>query len=164
MTIQVVLGSVVVGVSATVVSDLWNLLLKRVFRIPSLNLRYLGRWLLHMPAGTFKHASIADAAPKGRECVVGLAAHYTIGAVFALALVTITAGEWLVRPTLVPALVVGVVTLVFPLFLMQPALGLGVASSRTPKPTLARFKSFMTHLSFGIGLYLSALAVSRFLP
>ena len=159
MTMQAILGSVVVGVGATVVSDLWNLLLKRAFGIPSLNLCYLGRWLLHMPAGTFVHSSIAAAAPKAHECVVGRAAHYTIGVVFALALVTITSGEWLARPTLLPALLVGVVTLVFPLFLMQPALGLGVASSRAPKPALARLKSLMTHLSFGLGLYLCALAI-----
>lgn len=163
MTTQAILGSVAVGVGATVVSDLWNLLLKRVLGIPSLNLCFLGRWLLHMPAGTFKHASIAAAAPKAHECAVGWVAHYTIGVAFALSLV-ITSNEWLARPTLLPALLVGVVTVVFPLFLMQPALGLGVASSRTPKPTLARFKSFMTHLSFGIGLYLSALAVNRLLP
>ena len=164
MTMHAILGSVVVGVGATMVSDLWNLLLKRVLGIPSLNLCYLGRWLLHMPAGTFKHASIAAAAPKAHECVVGWVAHYTIGMVFALALVMVTSGEWLARPRLLPALLVGVVTLVFPFFVMQPALGLGVASSRTPNPTLARLKSFMTHFSFGLGLYLCALAVSRLLP
>ncbi len=164
MTMPTILGGVVVGVGATVVSDLWNLLLKHAFGIPSLNLCLLGRWLLHIPTGTFVHASIATAAPKTHECTVGFVAHYAIGAAFALSLVFITSGDWLARPTLLPALSLGLITLVFPFFLMQPALGLGFASSRSPNPMLARFKSLMTHLTFGLGLYLWALVVSRFLP
>lgn len=164
MTMPTILGGAIVGVGATVASDLWNLFLKRAFGIPSLNLCLLGRWLLHMPAGTVVHPNIATAAPKAHECAVGIIAHYTIGVAFALSLVLITSGQWLARPTLLPALLVGLITLVFPLFLMQPALGLGFASSRAPNPTLARFKSLMTHLAFGLGLYPCALIVSRFLP
>ena len=158
-----IVGGVLVGVGATVVQDLWNVLLKRAFGIPSLDVCLLGRWLCHMPAGTFKHASIAAAPPKTRECAIGAIAHYTIGAVFALLLVLLTTGEWLVRPTVLPAILVAVVTLVFPFFLMQPALGLGVASSRTPNPTRARLKSLMSHVAYGLGLYLCALPASHVL-
>lgn len=165
MSIQAtsILGGAVVGVGATLVQDLWNRFLKRAFGIPSLDVCFLGRWLCHMPAGTFRHASIAAAQPKSRECVVGAIAHYTIGAAFALLLVLLTSGEWLLRPTVLPALLVAVVTLVFPFFLMQPALGLGVASSRAPDPTRARLKSLMSHVAFGLGLYLCALPVSHVL-
>jgi len=62
-----------------------------------------------------------------------------------------------------PALVYGVVTIVFPFFIMQPSLGLGVAASKTPKPSRARLKSLATHTVFGLGLYLSAAAVSYLL-
>jgi len=158
-----ILGGVLVGVGATLVQDLWNLFLKRAFGIPSLDVCLLGRWLCHMPAGTFRHASIAAAQPKTRECAVGVIAHYTIGATFALLLVLLTSGEWLLRPTVLPALLVAVVTLVFPFFLMQPAFGLGVASSRSPHPTRARLKSLMSHVAFGLGLYLCALPVSYLL-
>lgn len=165
MNIQAIsiLGGVVVGVGATLVQDLWNLFLKRVFGIPSLDVCLLGRWLCHMPAGTFKHVSIAAAPPKTCECAVGAIAHYTIGVVFALLLVLLTSGEWLLRPTVLPALLVAVVTLVFPFCLMQPALGLGVASSRAPNPRRARLKSLMSHVAFGLGLYLCALPVSHVL-
>jgi hypothetical protein len=46
---------------------------------------------------------------------------------------------------------------------MQPALGLGVASSKTPNPQQARLKSLATHTVFGIGLYLAAVAVRAML-
>ena len=58
------------------------------------------------------------------------------------------------------ALLFGLITVVFPLFVLQPALGLGIASARTPKPAQARLKSVGTHLVFGAGLYGCALVVS----
>jgi hypothetical protein len=75
----------------------------------------------------------------------------------------LASGEWLTRPTLLPALLYGVGTVVFPFFLMQPSLGLGIAASRTSNPTQARLKSLATHTVFGVGLYLCALGVSYLL-
>ncbi|HEX9942270.1 MAG TPA: DUF2938 domain-containing protein [Thermoanaerobaculia bacterium] len=155
-----ILGAVAVGIGATLVMDLWNLVLKRAFRIPSLNYCLLGRWLCHMPGGTFRHTSIAAASQKPFECTVGSIAHYTIGVVFAIAFVVLAPGEWLARPTLLPALLYGIGTVVFPFFLMQPSFGLGVAASKTPNPMQARLKSLMTHTVFGVGLYVCALSVS----
>jgi len=48
---------------------------------------------------------------------------------------------------------------VFPFFIMQPLLGLGIAASRTPKPTQARLKSLGTHAVFGVGLYMYVCAI-----
>lgn len=148
--------AVVVGIGATLFMDLWNLFLKRAFGVPSLDFCLLGRWLAHLPGGTFRHARIAAAAPMRFECALGWLAHYSIGIGFAVALVALASPAWLVRPTLPPALGFGLVTVVFPLFVLQPALGLGVASSRTPHPARARAKSLATHAAFGLGLYLAA--------
>jgi hypothetical protein len=155
-----ILGAITIGIGATLIMDLWNLFLKRAFGIPSLNYCLLGRWLRHMPAGILRHASITAAPQKPFECTVGWIAHYTIGVTFALVLVLLTSGDWLARPTLLLALLYGIGTVVFPFFIMQPSLGLGIAASRTPKPMQARLKSLMTHTVFGVGLYLSALGLS----
>jgi hypothetical protein len=159
----VVLGAIAVGIGATLVMDLWNLLLKRGFGIASLDYCLLGRWVLHIPAGTLRHPSIRASAPKPHECTAGWITHYTIGILLAVGLVALTSGEWLARPTLGPALVYGIATVVFPFFLLQPSLGLGIASSRAANPTQARLKSLATHTVFGLGLYLCALGVSRLL-
>jgi hypothetical protein len=156
-----ILGAVAVGIGATLVMDLWNLFLKRTFSIPSLNYCLLGRWLRHMPAGTFRHANINAAPQKSFECAVGWTSHYTIGVAFALLFAVLTSGDWLVRPTLLPALLYGITTVVFPFFIMQPSLGLGVAASRTPRPMVARLKSLVTHTVFGVGLYVCARVVSN---
>jgi hypothetical protein len=138
--------------------DLWNLFLKRAFGIPSLDYCLLGRWVRHMAGGTFRHASIAKAEKRSFECAVGWATHYAIGVSLAIAFVFLASGAWLDRPTLLPALLFGLVTVVFPFFLLQPALGFGVASSKAAKPAQARLKSLGTHLVFGLGLYACALA------
>jgi hypothetical protein len=80
--------------------------------------------------------------------------------VFALVFIVLTSGDWLARPTLLPALVYGIATVVFPFFLMQPSFGLGIAASRAPNPVQARLKSLVTHTVFGLGLYVCALGVS----
>ena len=77
VTAYEIAGAVAVGVGATLVMDLWNLFLKRAFSIPSLNYCLLGRWLRHMPEGTFRHANINAATQKPLECAVGWIAHYT---------------------------------------------------------------------------------------
>jgi hypothetical protein len=156
-----VLSAVAIGVGASFVMDAWNLFLKRAFGIPSLNYCLLGRWLLHMPEGTFFHSSIAAAPLRRFECAVGWFAHYTIGVVLALVFLALAPGNWLARPTVLPALLYGIGTVVFPLFVLQPSLGLGIASSKTPKPAKARLKSFVTHVVFGVGLYLCAVALSH---
>jgi DUF2938 family protein len=158
--VNAVAGAIAVGIGATVLMDLWNLFLKRAFSIPSLNYCLLGRWVRHMPSGTLRHASIAAAPKKPYECVVGWVSHYSIGVAFALVFVVLASADWLARPALVPALLYGIATVVFPFFIMQPSLGLGIAASKTPKPTQARLKSLATHTVFGVGLYLSALGVS----
>lgn len=47
MEASYILGAIAVGIGATLAMDLWNLFLKRVFSIPSLNYCLLGRWLRH---------------------------------------------------------------------------------------------------------------------
>lgn len=158
-----ILGAVAIGLGASVLMDLWNLFLKRAFGIPSLNYCLLGRWIRHMPEGKFRHANIGAAARKSLECPIGWVAHYSIGVGLALAFVVLTSGNALARPELLPAVAFGIVTVVFPFFLLQPSLGLGIASARTPKPAQARLKSLATHTVFGVGLYVCALGVSHVL-
>lgn len=156
------LFGIAIGLGATATMDLWNLLLKRGFGIPSLDYCLLGRWILHIPRGTLRHARIADAAPVSRECAAGWIGHYSIGTVLAFAFVTLAPDDWSVHPTLLPALLWGVGTVVLPFFVLQPALGLGLASSRSPSPARARLKSLATHTVFGIGLFACAV-LARYL-
>lgn len=150
--IQVVL----IGIGATLVMDLWAALLKKLFGIPSLNYGMVGRWIGYFPKGRMSHQNIGAASPISGENVLGWSVHYLIGIVFSIVLFVILGREWIESPSLLPALLMGAVTVVLPFFIMQPSMGMGVAASRLPNPNVARARSLMAHLSFGFGLYVSA--------
>ena len=158
------LGAVVVGLGATLFMDVLALFLKRAFNVSSANYCLVGRWLRHMPEGTFTHANISAAPQKRSECAVGWIAHYVIGTVYALVLVALVSGSWLARPTLLPAMLFGIGSVLVPYLIMQPSFGLGIAASRTPNPTQARLRSLLAHTAFGVGLYVCAVGVSFLLP
>ncbi|MCX6059700.1 MAG: DUF2938 domain-containing protein [Chloroflexi bacterium] len=154
------ISAILIGLGATLTFDLWALFLKQAFKITPSNFCLVGRWLRYMPEGIFTHSNIASAPQKSAECTVGWIAHYMIGITFAIVFVTLAGNNWLQHPTLIPAIVFGVVTVLMPFFIMQPALGLGFASSKTPNPTQARLRSLMNHTAFGAGLYLFGLLLN----
>lgn len=159
----IIVASVVIGAGATLCMDFWLLFLRRAFAIQSLDYCLLGRWILYMPSGRFLHDDIRAAPARARECLAGWVAHYAIGISCAGLFLSLSPG-WLERPALLSALAFGGVTTLFPLFVMQPAIGLGVASSKTAAPTRARLKSFATHLVYGAGLYIVASLGRPLLP
>lgn len=137
--LEIVLRTLVIGAGATLLMDVWAAILRR-FGIPSLDFARLGRLI----APTAQHPRL-----------LGWVAHYTIGIGFAALLVAIDG----IRPSLGHALLFGLVTVAAPLFILQPALGAGIASSKTPRPLFNATKSVVTHLVFGAGLYLTASAI-----
>ena len=152
-----------IGAGATLVMDGWALLLKRA-GIPSLNFAFLGRWIGHLPRGQWAHESIAGAAPVRGELLIGWVAHYSIGVMFSALLLATFGLKWARSPSLGPALLVGIVTVLAPLLILQPALGAGIASSKTGAPLFNSLKSVVTHTVFGLGMYLAALTTAAILP
>lgn len=157
--LELVLRSFLIGIGATLTMDLWAALLRRL-GIPSLNFALLGRWIGHMPRGRWFHDSIARATPVRGERVIGWCVHYAIGISFALLLLTTFGLEWARSPTPWPALLIGIVTVLAPWLVLQPAFGAGIASSKTPTPLFNAFKSLVTHIVFGLGLFLTAHATA----
>ena len=155
-----IVAVIAVGAGATALLDLWTVLLRRVLGVPSPNYCLVGRWFAYMPDGVFRHDSIAASPRKRLECAVGWTAHYLIGVAFAATLVLVVSAEWLLKPSLAPALLCGVATVAVPFLVMHPAFGLGLAASKAPNPGQARRRSLLAHTVFGIGLYASALLFS----
>ncbi|WP_370680926.1 DUF2938 domain-containing protein [Comamonas sp. GB3 AK4-5] len=155
----VTLQTIAMGIGATIATDLWAAARKRLLGVPALDYALVGRWIAHMPHGRFAHAPIGAAAPKAFEAVLGWAVHFLTGIAFAAGLVLWQGSAWLATPSLLPALLFGTATVVFPFFVMQPALGAGWAASRAPRPWLARMHSLVMHAVFGLGLYACALLI-----
>lgn len=150
-------GAIFIGIGATIIMDLWAIFLRKGFNISSLSFCLVGRWFSYMQDGIFRHDKISSAEKRPAECAIGWTAHYLIGIAYAFLLVIPASGAWLVSPSFMPALILGVATVVFPFFMMQPAFGFGIAAAKTPNPAQARVKSLANHAVFGVGLYLSAI-------
>lgn len=157
---NVLIDAVLLGIGATIFMDVYALIIKKLWNIPSLDYRILGRWIGHFKDGVFSHPNIIQATPVQGEKALGWLAHYSIGIAFAFVLLLIWGEEWLVYPTAFPALFIGLATTLAPWFMMQPAFGFGIAASKLPNPTTARLRSLQAHLIYGIGLYLAGLFIS----
>jgi hypothetical protein len=155
--------SVAIGAGATLVMDAWLQLLRRL-GIASLSFALVGRWVGHLARGRVRHAAIAKATPVRGELALGWLVHYATGIAFAALLLALAGPAWAARPSLLPALALGVATVAVPLLLIQPAMGAGVASRNTPTPLRNSLKSLATHSVFGLGLYLSAVLIAALQP
>lgn len=151
---------VLTGMGATAVMDIWIVVRTRLFGIPALDYGLVGRWFAYLPQGRFHHDSIAASAPVHGERAIGWTVHYLTGMAFAAVLPAVWGLEWIRHPSIGPALLVGLGSVVAPFFLLQPGMGAGVAAGRTPRPAAARIQTLITHGVFGLGLYVSAWAAN----
>ncbi len=104
------------GVGATVIMDIWLLILK-IFKIPTLNFSFLGRWVGWIFQGKLIHQSIAQSPQIQGEYLLGWITHYSVGIIFALSFLLIIGSDWLIHPQFYSALLFGVVTVVIPFLL-----------------------------------------------
>ena len=160
--IIIIVKTVAIGIGATIAIDLWVSFLK-LFKIKSLDYKYVGRWIGNIPKGKYFHNKIQDTPPIPHELILGWTVHYLIGITFAFILIAIYGISWLDKPSVLPAIIIGLLTAAGPFFIMQPAFGFGIASSKLPNQNLLRLKSLGTHLIYGIGLYAIAILLNELL-
>lgn len=144
-----------VGMGATALMDAWLWLLS-CLGVPTTGFAMVGRWVGHFGRGAFTHAAIAKASPIPFELGLGWLTHYVIGIAYAALLVALRGTSWLAQPTVLPALVFGVLTVAAPWFVMQPAMGAGILALKTPTPLKNALRNLANHAVFGIGLYVAA--------
>lgn len=156
------LCTLITGFIATAVMDLWGVARKPLLGWPVADYRLIGRWISYLPRGKSRHDAISRTPAVDAENAVGWLAHYALGLGFAAAFIGLVGMDWLVRPTALPALAFGVATVLVPFTVLQPAMGLGFAASRAPKPAAARLQSLVTHTVFGLGLYLGGWTAHAF--
>lgn len=158
--LEYLMRALLIGVGATAFMDVVAAARKWLFDVPSPDYALVGRWLAWLACGRFRHDSIAASPPVRGERLIGWTAHYLIGIAFATLLLAIWGLDWTCRPTMGPALIVGIGSVAAPFLLMQPGMGAGIAASRTPRPAVARLRSLVTHAIFGVGLYAAGSIIS----
>jgi hypothetical protein len=143
------------GVTATVAIDLWATLANRMLGWPRTNWGMVGRWIGHMRDGKFTHTSIGSSPPIAHESILGWVFHYVVGCIYAALYLVYVSIAKIGQPTLVSAVLFGLVTILSPWLLMQPALGLGIFASKAPRSNLVRLQNLIIHTVFGLTLFYS---------
>jgi hypothetical protein len=149
------LRALAMGLTATVAIDVWATFANRVLGWPRTNWGMVGRWIGHMPEGQFTHVSISSSPSISHELVVGWTFHYVVGCIYAALYLVYVDAVQMGKPTLVSAVLFGLVTVLSPWLLMQPGLGLGICASRAPRPNLVRLQNLIIHIIFCLVLYYS---------
>lgn len=145
----------VMGITATVAIDLWATFANRMLGWPRTHWGLVGRWIGHMRDGQFTHVSIASSPTIVHESILGWVFHYVVGCIYATIYLTYVSTAQMGRPTLVSAVLFGLITILSPWLLMQPALGLGICASKAPRSNLVRLQNLIIHTTFGLALYYS---------
>lgn len=154
-----IVKTILVGIGATFAIDIFTFIVSLFGSNPQ-GILFVGRWLAYLPKGIFFHKNIIETPSIANELIIGRIAHYSIGIVFAFLLLAMFGKKWLTKPTLVPALAIAFITFVFPIFILQPALGFGIAFSNRPEQGQLIMKSLLIHLVYGFGLYISTKAIN----
>lgn len=157
---QLLIASLVIGIVATAIFDLWGIIINRLMGLPRPRWDMAGRWFGHMAYGRFAHRSMTEAHPVAGESAIGWILHYMIGVIYAALIPLIWGMEWLQAPTLLPALVVGIVTVGVGWFIMSPGMGNGMAASHAANPWKVRGLQLAAHAVFGFGLWIGAILYS----
>lgn len=100
-TTEFALRAILIGAGATIVMDVWALLLRQL-GVPSLNFAFLGRWIGHLPRGRWQHSSMASAQPVRGESLIGWCAHYSIGITISALLLWTQGLGWARSPSALP--------------------------------------------------------------
>ena len=93
-----------VGIIATVCMDIWAVIAKRQFKLPTADWAMVGRWFGHMSRGVFRHRPISGAPPVRNETALGWIGHYAIGVLYGLAYLYIIRVGFSSEPSLISAL------------------------------------------------------------
>jgi len=150
---EIVIEIFVIGIFATEIMDVWATFSNRILKFPRTNWAMVGRWLGHIPSGKFIHHPIGDSPEIRYENALGWAFHYFIGIVYAAFYVAMLVWAFEGNASLMTAWIFGLITILSPWFILQPALGLGRCATRAPKPNMVRLQNFIIHSIFGVALY-----------
>ena len=150
---------ILMGLGGTLAMDLWAVLLHRALGQPKPNWANVGRWSGHTMRGKLFHDDIAVAEPVPSELKLGWAVHYGVGVAYGVIFVLLAGKDWVADPTFLPVWIFALITIAAGWFLLQPGMGLGWALSRTPRPWKGRIMGLVAHTVFGLGMFLTALAL-----
>ncbi len=150
------LRNVIIGIVATVIMDALSAICFKLRLIEPLSPRLIGRWFAFVIRGQLLHSDIGQTAAINHERAIGVPVHYAIGVTLALMYLFACASFGLASRNPITALIFAFCTNVFPWLVMFPSMGFGWFGSHGPPGTRLFLSSLVSHVFYGVGLWLGA--------
>jgi branched-chain amino acid transport system substrate-binding protein len=138
------------GIAGTATMDLLAFLAYKIgFLSGPVKPSLIGRWIIAMSRGRFRHQTIANYPAQPHEFAVGLVSHYSIGMALAVFYVLFAGWSGFKIASVKNAVLYGFLTNVLPWFVLFPSYGFGFFGFKGKG--LLR-SSMFNHINYGMGL------------
>ncbi len=149
---DIIITGIIAGVVGTLAMDSLNHLFARTGMLLRIDVDMIGRMAVGWTHGRFRYSHPYEVEQVANEKLYGCITHYTIGV--GLAVLFVLGWDFLLGGSVSPiwALAYGVATTVNSVFIVYPAMGLGVFGRRSPDGIKAPLSSLTNHFFFGGGM------------
>lgn len=143
-----------IGVVGTLSMDIGNYLTAHMGITYEINRAFIGALARGWTNGIFVYNSPSTIVPGAGDYYFGVASHYLIGIVFAIPVffAVYSSNSKIGLPWIY---VYGLLTSVASLFVLFPAVGLGVAASKSDHQLYMVYSNLINHTFYGLGLVLA---------
>lgn len=151
---SIVLFTLMVGIGATVVLDLWALVLRHTLGIAGANWGIVGRWLMGLGSGNLIYRGTDLRPPTPVEKALGWTFHYLVGLGYAALYPLVWGAAFLSAPKVLPVVLVGLVmSTLAGLVVLTPGLGGGLFARKTPDQGRRIALSLVNHSVFAVAQF-----------
>jgi len=156
--LEIWLVSFVGGIIGSIFMDVTELQISKVGISSGVKGAYIGRWFHGILGGIFIHQDISKTKPIKNEERIGQLFHFIIGGgavallypVFLIIIGLETSTNHLILGSLF-----GLLTSLFPWFILMPSFGWGLFGSKTPFESKPIISPLISHVPFGFGIGLT---------
>lgn len=155
---EILLVAFIAGIIGSIFMDITELQLSKVGISSGVKGAYIGRWFHGILAGVFMHQDISKTKPIENEERIGQLFHFIIGGGAVALLYPVflyVIGLEASTNHLVLGSVFGLLTSLFPWFILMPSFGWGVFGSKTPFESKPIISPIISHVPFGFGIGLT---------
>ena len=154
--IKIIIRGIIIGFFATMVMDLWTLLLFFITGHP-IDWGIIGKVVGYLFQGDLIVSDMSQYHALKYQNAIGWLTHYSVGFIYAIAFELVVLHGLRYKASLLKALIFAWVLMVFPLCVLSPLFGNGFFYMHSVSPLHNILYTISCHTMFGIGLWLGTL-------
>ncbi len=143
---------IIIGIISCFAMDIWQRLLKLLFRINPSDWAVVGRWfLLSISKGKVYNPIIEEESPINNELKIGWVVHYTVAIMYSIFFFVLLKYK-ICNASFFDGITFGIASVIVPWFFFMPILGKGFLGLKTPSPFLACTLAIGSHAVIGLSI------------